>query len=153
MEVIIWKENKEVGTICFEIRIPMKKTKIFLEFFYVSFRKKISIFGFSNSIMEENKNIYGNTFIPWKSHWNIGLLRIGQRYNSLTFKNENFKLNHDLTLNQFSYFFKGHFKGSPKKLLDLFDIDSVTLFQISSCYAKFMYEALEIFNQEHNLIK
>ena len=103
MEDIIWKENKEVGTICFEIRIPMKKPKIFMEFFYVSFRKKLSIFGFSNFILEENKNIYGNTFIPWKSHWNIGLLRIGQRYNSLTFKNENYNSNHDLTLDQFSY--------------------------------------------------
>ena len=39
MEVINWKENKEVGTICFQIRIPMKKPKLFLEFFYVSFRK------------------------------------------------------------------------------------------------------------------
>ena len=44
----------EVGTICFEIRMPMKKPKIFLEFFYVSFRKKISIVGFSNFILEEN---------------------------------------------------------------------------------------------------
>ena len=74
MEVIIWKENKEVGTICFEIRIPMKKPKIFMEFFYVSFWKKKSIFGFSNFIVEENKNIYGDTFIPWKSQWNIGLM-------------------------------------------------------------------------------
>ena len=38
---INWKENKEVGTICFEVRIPMKKPKIFLEFFYVSFQNKI----------------------------------------------------------------------------------------------------------------
>ena len=37
--------------------------KIFMEFFYVSFRKKLSIFGFSNFILEENKNIYRNTFI------------------------------------------------------------------------------------------
>ena len=34
----------------------MKKTKIF-------------IFGFNNFILEENKNIYGNAFIPSKSHW------------------------------------------------------------------------------------
>ena len=40
MEFINWKENKEVGTISFEVRIPMKKPKIFMEFFYVSFRKK-----------------------------------------------------------------------------------------------------------------
>ena len=75
MEVINWKENKEVGTICFEVRIPMKKTKIFLEFLYISFRKKICIFGFNNFILEENKNMYGNAFIPLKSHWNIGLMK------------------------------------------------------------------------------
>ena len=40
MEVSNWKENKEIGTISFEVRIPMKKPKIFLEFFYVSFWKK-----------------------------------------------------------------------------------------------------------------
>ena len=34
-----WKENKEVGTISVEVRIQMKKTKIFMEFFYISFRK------------------------------------------------------------------------------------------------------------------
>ena len=39
MEVINWKENKEVGTICFKIRIQMKKQKIYMEFFYVSFGK------------------------------------------------------------------------------------------------------------------
>ena len=39
MEVINWKENKKVGTICFEVRIPMNKPKIFMEFFYVSFQK------------------------------------------------------------------------------------------------------------------
>ena len=55
MEFINWKENKEVGTISFEIRIPMKKPKIFKEFFYVSFRKKRFIFGFNNFILEENK--------------------------------------------------------------------------------------------------
>ena len=73
MEVINWKENKEVGTICFEIRIPMKKPKIFMEFFYVSFQKYLFIFGFNNFILEENKNIYGNAFIALKSHWKIGL--------------------------------------------------------------------------------
>ena len=38
----LWKsltENKEVGTICFEVRIPMKKTKTVMEFFYVNFQK------------------------------------------------------------------------------------------------------------------
>ena len=38
------------------------------------------------------------------------------RYDSLTVKNENYKSNHDLTLNKFSYFFKDHFKGSTKKI-------------------------------------
>ena len=74
MEVSNWKENKEIGTISFEVRIPMKKQKIFLESFYVSFRKQLSKFGFNNLILEETKNIFGNAFIPWKSHWNIGLL-------------------------------------------------------------------------------
>ena len=45
MEVINRKDIKEVGTICFVVRIPMKKTKIFMEFFYLSFQK-ILIFGF-----------------------------------------------------------------------------------------------------------
>ena len=40
MEFINWKENKEVGTIYFEVRIPMKKPKILMEFFYGSFWKK-----------------------------------------------------------------------------------------------------------------
>ena len=56
MEVINWKENKEVGTICCEIRISMKKPKIFMEFFkrfrnnnlyldtWISFWKKTKIF-------------------------------------------------------------------------------------------------------------
>jgi hypothetical protein len=39
MEDINRKETKEVGTICFEVRIPMKKTKIFMEFFHVNFQK------------------------------------------------------------------------------------------------------------------
>ena len=73
MEFINWKENKEIGAISFEVRISMKKPKIFMEFFYVSFLKWLFIFGFNNSIFEEHKNIYGNAFIPWKSHWKIGL--------------------------------------------------------------------------------
>ena len=39
MEISNWKEKKEVGTSCFELMIPMKKIKIFMEFFYVSFQK------------------------------------------------------------------------------------------------------------------
>ena len=85
MEVINWKENKEVGTICFEVKFPMKKPKIFLEFFNVSFRKKLFIFGIDNFILEENKNIYGNAFIPSKSHWNIGLLVTSRRLKRLNF--------------------------------------------------------------------
>jgi len=46
----------------------MKKPKIFMEFFYVSFRKQLIVFGFNNFILDENKNIYGNAFIPRKSH-------------------------------------------------------------------------------------
>ena len=74
MEFINWKENKEVGTISFEVRIPMKKPKLFMDFFYVIFRKKLFIFGFNNFILEENKNSYGNAAIPSKSHWKIGLM-------------------------------------------------------------------------------
>ena len=54
MEVINWKENKEVGTICFEVA-STKKPKIFMEFFYVSFQIKLFIFGFNHFILEENK--------------------------------------------------------------------------------------------------
>ena len=64
MEVSNLKENKEIGTVSFEVRIPMKKQKIFLESFYVSFRKQLSKFGFNNLILEETKNIFGNAFIP-----------------------------------------------------------------------------------------
>ena len=39
--VINWKENKEVCTIYFELRISMKKPNIFMEFFYVSVQKQI----------------------------------------------------------------------------------------------------------------
>ena len=39
MEVIDRKENMEVATICFEVRILMKKTKIFMEFFHISFQQ------------------------------------------------------------------------------------------------------------------
>ena len=73
MEFLNWKKSKEVSTISFEVRILMKKPKIFMECFYVSFRKKIFIFGFNNFIWEENKNNNGNTAIPSKSHWRIGL--------------------------------------------------------------------------------
>ena len=72
MGAINWKENKEVATTSLEVMILMKKPQIFLEFFYVYFWKK-NILGLNNSILEENKNIYGNAFIPSKSHWNIGL--------------------------------------------------------------------------------
>ena len=66
MEVINSKENKEVDTICFEIRIPMKKTKIFMEFFYVSFRNNYLYLDTTILFWKKTKNIYGNTFIPSK---------------------------------------------------------------------------------------
>ena len=52
----------------------MKKTKIFLEFFYVRFQINYLYLDLKIFILEENKNIYGNAFVPWKSHWKIGLL-------------------------------------------------------------------------------
>ena len=57
LHIFLWKSLtekriKEVGTICFEIRIPMKKPKIFTEFFYLSFQSK---FGFNNFILEKTK--------------------------------------------------------------------------------------------------
>ena len=55
MEVINWKENKEVGTICFEVRILMRKPKIFTEFFYVSFQENIFKFGFNNFFWKKTK--------------------------------------------------------------------------------------------------
>ena len=57
-----WKENKKVGTICFELRIPKKETKIYLETFSVSFLNEYSIIWF------------GNIFRPSKYQWEIGLL-------------------------------------------------------------------------------
>ena len=62
MEVINWKENKEVGTICFEIKIPMKKNENVYGIFLGKFPK--IIIHINNFILEENKNIYGNTLIP-----------------------------------------------------------------------------------------
>jgi hypothetical protein len=52
MEFINGQENKKIGTISFEVRIPMKKTKIFMEFFYVSFR--------------QNKLFLDSTILFWK---------------------------------------------------------------------------------------
>ena len=70
MEIINWKENKEVGTIYFEVRIPMEKPKNFQR----KFSKKNIVFGFNNFILEENKNIFGDIFIPSKGQWAIGLI-------------------------------------------------------------------------------
>ena len=64
MEVINRKENKEVGTICFEVRISMKKPIIYMEFFHASFQKLLSRFGINNFILEKKKNINENIFIP-----------------------------------------------------------------------------------------
>ena len=46
-----WKENKEVGAICFEIRIPRKKNKELLR------EVSTKIYG-NYFIMETNKNIF-----------------------------------------------------------------------------------------------
>ena len=61
VEVINWKENKEVGNICFEVRIPMKKPKIFLEFFYVSFQNKI-LYLDSTTLFWKKTKMYLETF-------------------------------------------------------------------------------------------
>ena len=44
MEVINWKENREVETICFEIRIPMKKPKNIYGIFLRQFPNIIIIY-------------------------------------------------------------------------------------------------------------
>jgi hypothetical protein len=49
--IINWKENKEAGAICFEIRIPSKKNKYLLR------KVPSKIYG-SYFIMERNKNIF-----------------------------------------------------------------------------------------------
>ena len=49
--ILNWKENKETGSICFEVRTPRKKNKELL-------RKNLSKIYGSNFIMEKNKNIY-----------------------------------------------------------------------------------------------
>ena len=56
----------KVGTICFEVRIPIKNPENYNGFFYLcNFPQQIFIFGLNNFILEENKNIYGNiVFIP-----------------------------------------------------------------------------------------
>ena len=56
MEVINRKENKAVGTICLEVRIPIKKKpKIILEFFYLSFRRKYLCFDSTFSFWKKTK--------------------------------------------------------------------------------------------------
>ena len=49
--ILNWKENKEAGAICFEIRIPRKKNKELLQ------KVPSKIYG-SSLIMERNKNIF-----------------------------------------------------------------------------------------------
>ena len=55
-------------------KVSNEKTKNIFGIFLRKFPEKKIILGFNNFISEENKNIYGNAFIPWKSHWNIGLM-------------------------------------------------------------------------------
>ena len=64
VEIIIWKENKAVDTICIVVRIPKKNIfKIFVH----KFPKLRIIFGFKNYILEENKDMFGNGFFPQKT--------------------------------------------------------------------------------------
>ena len=69
-EAINWRENKKFGTICFELRIPIKKPYIF-GIFLRNFLKQNIIFGFKIFNLEENKNIFWNIFIPSKCKWAI----------------------------------------------------------------------------------
>jgi hypothetical protein len=57
----IFVENKVVGTICFELGIPIFGN------FLRKFPSKIYIFGFKNFILEGTRNV----FIPSKRHWVI----------------------------------------------------------------------------------
>ena len=62
------KENKEAGAICFELRIPRKKSKALL-------RKVPSIYG-SYFIMEKNKNIFWFVNNSEYHHREMGLMSI-----------------------------------------------------------------------------
>ena len=55
IEVINWKENKEVGPICFEIRVPMKNQWYFWNF--STSNKMLYFIGYMNFVSEEKKNI------------------------------------------------------------------------------------------------
>ena len=73
VEVINWKENKEVGTIYFEIRIPMKKPKIFLEFFCERFQNKILYLDLTILFWKKTK-IYLESFLFHQKTSALGLL-------------------------------------------------------------------------------
>ena len=50
--VFNWEENKEVGTICFELGIPKKKPKKYLETFSISWQNKyLYVIGLVNFIL------------------------------------------------------------------------------------------------------
>ena len=67
MEVINRKENKKIGTILFKVNgFQLKKPKILMEFFHVSFRKWLSKFGFKNLILEKEKNYIWKHFHTMK---------------------------------------------------------------------------------------
>ena len=74
-----WKENKEVGTICFKLGIPKKKTKIHLEKVSNFYVDSIILFGSNQnyfwkrvySFNDGNYNFFSSdlesTLFPWPS--------------------------------------------------------------------------------------
>ena len=70
--ILNWKENKEAGAICFEIRIPRKKNKELLR------KVPSKIYG-SYFIMEKNKNIFWFVNNSEYHHREMGLLSFQNR--------------------------------------------------------------------------
>ena len=103
MEVINWNKNKEVGTICFEVRISMKKLKIFMKFFYLSFWKFVFIFGFNHFILEGNKNELG---------WFKGLILCTVTFFWVGTEN-NYKSHHPFIWWNLTNICRGWYSGSP----------------------------------------
>ena len=67
MEVITWKKNKEVSTICFEVRVLMQKTKKYLWNFSTFPRKKIYNWVQQFHFVSEQKYLWKH-FYTTKSH-------------------------------------------------------------------------------------